>query len=110
MAVPSVNLTIDKGTTFSTSLKLKLDGASVNLQNSSFSSKMKKHYSSTTSYPLSVTIVDSSNGIIRVGLASTASSIIPEGRYLYDVLYTNTNTLSTVKVVEGFVIVRGTAS
>ena len=108
MAVPVVNLSIDQGTRFSTSLKIKLDGGALNLSGYTFSSKLKKHYAATTSYPFTVSIASTSSGIISIGMASTITATIPPGRYVYDVI----STLSGVpnKVVEGTVIVKGTAT
>lgn len=108
MAVPSVNLTIDKGTTFTTSLKLKKDGAALNLTGYTCTAKMRKHYDSSSFYSFTVNQVSPVQGIVSVGMASTITSTIPTGRYVYDVLITYQNT--TTKVVEGTIIVKGTAS
>ena len=109
MAVPAVNIVIEKGTDFSTNFKLKQNGAPINLTGYTFSSKMKKHPASSTSYSLTVTpLAPYSNGVIRVGMANTITSTIPVGRYLYDVLITISGT--TTKAIEGTVLVKGTAS
>lgn len=108
MAVPSVNLTIDKGVTFGTSLKLKQDGAPINLNGYTCTSKMRKHYGSSTSYPFTVTVVSPSEGTVNIGMASTVTSTIPVGRYVYDFLITFSGITS--KVAEGTVIVKGTTS
>jgi hypothetical protein len=108
MAVSSVNLTIDKGTTFSTSLKLKQDGAILNLTDYVCTAKMRKHYNASSYYSFNVTEVSPTQGVINVGMASSITSTIPVGRYVYDILITFQNT--TIKVVEGTVIVKGTAS
>lgn len=108
MAVPAVNLTIDQGTKFLTSLKIKLDGGALNLSGYTFSSKLKKHHAATVSYPFTVSIASTATGIINLGMASTITSTIPPGRYVYDVLSTVSGISN--KVVEGTVIVKGTAS
>ena len=108
MAVPVVNLSIDQGTRFSTSLKIKLDGGALNLSGYTFSSKLKKHYAATTSYPFTVSIASTSSGIISIGMASTITATIPPGRYVYDVISTTSGVPN--KVVEGTVIVKGTAT
>ena len=108
MAVPAVNLTIDKGTTFSTSIKLKQDGSPINLTGYTLSAKMKKHYNASTSYTFTTTSPSPTQGIVNVGMASSITSTIPVGRYVYDILITFTGT--TTKVIEGTVIVKGTAS
>lgn len=108
MAVPVVNLSIDQGTRFSTSLKIKLDGGALNLSGYTFSSKLKKHYAATTSYPFTVSIASTTSGIINIGMASTITATIPPGRYVYDVISTTSGVAS--KVIEGTVIVKGTAT
>lgn len=109
MAVPAVNILIEKATDFSTNFKLKQDGAPINLTGYTFSSKMRRHPSSSTSYNFTVTpVAPYSNGVIKVGMASTITSTLPTGRYVYDVLITISGT--TTKVIEGNVLVKGTSS
>lgn len=109
MAVPAVNLTIDKETTFSENFKLKKDGAPIDLTDYTFSAKMKKSYTSSSFYEFDVEALEPySDGIIKVGMASSVTAAIPTGRYVYDVLITiSTN---TIKVIEGNILVKGTAS
>jgi hypothetical protein len=106
MAVPSVNLTVEQGTDFSFAMRIKLDGAPLDLSGYTFSSKMKKHYGSASSYP--ITVESEGDGIITLSIASTVSSAIPVGRYYYDVLYDSGTTVT--KAVDGMILVRGTAS
>lgn len=109
MAVPAVNILLEKATDFSTNFKLKQDGAPIDLTGYTFTSKMRRHPSSSTSYTFTVTpLAPYSNGIIKVGMASTITSTIPTGRYVYDVLISISGT--TTKVIEGNVLVKGTAS
>lgn len=108
MAVPAVNLTIDKGTTFSTSIKLKKDGAPLNLTGYTFSAKLKKHYGASTFYSFSVTSPSPTTGIVNIGMASTVTSTIPVGRYVYDLILTHDSIIT--KGLEGTIIVKGTAS
>lgn len=108
MAVPAVNLTIDKGVTFSTSIKLKKDGAPINLTGYTLTSKMRKHYDASSYYTFTVTSASPSTGVVNVGMASSITSTIPTGRYVYDLLITYSGT--TTKALEGSIIVKGTAS
>lgn len=109
MAVPAVNLTIEKGVDFTTTLKLKTDGAPIDLTGYTFSAKIKKHFESSTSYPFTVTpLTPFSNGVVRVGMAKTTTSQIPTGRYVWDLLITLSGT--TTKASKGNVIVEGTVS
>lgn len=109
MAVPSVNIVIEKNTDFSTNFKLKKDGALLDLSLYTFTSKLRKHYTASSSYNFTVTpIAPLTGGIVRIGMASTITATIPSGRYVYDVLATSSGT--TIKVIEGTVIVKGTAT
>lgn len=109
MAVPAVNIVIEKNTNFSTNFKLKQDGAPLDLTGCTFTSKMKKHHSSTTSYNFTVTPVSPlSGGLINVGMTTTTTATLSPGRYVYDVLMTLSG--KTTKVIEGNVIVKGTVS
>jgi hypothetical protein len=109
MAVPAVNIVIEKGTDFTTNFKLKKDGAPLNLTGYTCVAKMRRHYSATTHYDFTATPLDPfSLGIVRVGMANSITSTIPVGRYVYDVLITYSGT--TTKVIEGNVLVKGTSS
>jgi len=108
MAVPAVNLTIDKGVTFSTSIKVKQDGAPINLTGYTLSAKMRKHYDASTYYTFTTVSPSPNLGLVNIGMASTITSTIPVGRYVYDLIITSSGT--TTKVVEGTIIVKGTAS
>jgi hypothetical protein len=112
MAVPAVNIVIEKETDFSTKFKLKSDGAPINLTGYTFTAKMRKHYAATTSYEFDVeAVAPLSSGIISVGMGNTITGTIPPGRYYYDVLITSSGVSTvTTKVIEGTVLVRGTAS
>lgn len=109
MAVPAVNLTIEKGADFITSLKIKSDGAAVNLTGYTFSCKMRKHPTASTSYNFTVTaIVPLTSGIVKIEMSKTNTAQIPTGRYFWDLLITYGG--KTTKAVKGTVIVEGTAS
>lgn len=109
MAVPAVNIVIERGTDFLTNFKLKQNGSPLDLTGYTFSSKMRRHHTSSTSYSFTVTpIAPYTNGIVRIGMASSITTSIPSGRYVYDILATFVG--STTKVIEGNVLVRGTAS
>lgn len=109
MAVPAVNIVIEKGTDFSTNFKLKQNGSPIDLTGYNFSSKMRRHHTSSSSYSFTVTPIEPyTNGVVRIGMASSITSAIPSGRYVYDILVTFFG--STTKVIEGNVLVKGTAS
>lgn len=109
MAVPAVNIVIEKNTDFYTVFRLKKDGALIDLTGYTFASKMKKSYLSTTSYQFNVEALSPlTDGVIKIGMASSITSTIPEGRYFYDILITSSG--KTTKVIEGNALVKGTSS
>jgi hypothetical protein len=109
MAVPSINIVIEKSTDFSTIFKLRKDGAPIDLTGCTFLSRMRKHYSSDVFYEFIVTpSVPLTGGIINISMFREDTELIPEGRYLYDILITFNNV--TTKVIEGTVLVKGTSS
>jgi len=109
MAVPAVNLTIEKGADFSTALKLKTDGGSINLTGYTFSCKLRKHSASSTYYTFNVTaLAPLTSGVVKLELSDTTTSQIPPGRYIWDLLITYSGI--TTKAVKGTVIVEGSAS
>ena len=111
MAVPAVNFTVDKGVNFLTAIRIKIDGAPVELNDYTFSSKIKKHYGASISYEITVTPTAPTNeGLVNLSISAADSADIPVGRYYYDLLATNIATGFVTKVVEGTVIVKGTAS
>jgi len=111
MAVAAVNLTIDKGTDFSIALKIKTDGASINLTGYGFSCTMRKHYTATVGYGFSTELLNpASSGVVRLKLHKSVTSELNPGRYVWDLLLTNPTNGDTIKSAEGTIIVRGTSS
>jgi hypothetical protein len=110
MAVSAVNLTIDKGADFSTTIKIKTDGAVVNLTGYAFSCVMRKHSDSPVGFGFSTEVLPpDSQGVVRLQLHNTVTTELNKGRYIYD-LFTINTTGEKSKVLEGNVLVRGSAS
>ena len=107
MSVYVNNITINAGETFSQPLTiLNSSGSVVNLTGYAASSMIRKHAESNTkTADFTVSITNASQGIITLGLSSTTSGGIKEGRYVYDVLLTDSASLKSI-VVEGMVLVR----
>lgn len=109
MAVTSVNLTIDKNVDFTTSLKLKNDGSTIDLNGYTFTAKLRKHYAASSYYTFTVTpVTPVTSGIVKLSMTKTTTAQIPVGRYVWDLLITFSG--ATYKAVEGTAIVKGTAS
>jgi hypothetical protein len=96
------NITIDQGTTFNTSVSLTDSyGNPLDLSGYTANSQVRKWYTSSTSVNFGVTL-DSGNIFLTMNSATTAN--LTPGRYVYDVLLTDTHN-SVTRVVEGIVTV-----
>lgn len=105
MASVPLNLTIEQGADFQINLTVRnKDGSPLNLLGYTASSHLRKHYSSTTSYPFIVTFIDRINGRISLEMSDTVTGTLTEGRYVYDIYIESTNGKKT-KVVYGMAIV-----
>lgn len=110
MAVPAVNLTIDKGTDFEAVFNVtNSDGSVFTLNNYSATAKIRKHPTDTNSKLFS-TLITGATGEIKVSMASTVTSQLVSGRNYYDVIITQTGTNRITKVFEGTVLVNETVS
>lgn len=108
MAIENLNLSIEKGTDYFKTLTVKINGNIVDLTGYTIVSKIRKHYSSTTSYSFTPTILSAANGSLKIEMNDTLTSSIPIGRYVWDLLITKNNI--TTKVFKGTVIIEGTLS
>jgi hypothetical protein len=97
------NLTIDQGSSFSTSIALTdNDGVALNLTGYTGAAQLRKHYTSSTAVTFTVTI-DALNGEVTLSLTATQTAALTAGRYVYDVELTIGSTVS--RVIEGIVTV-----
>lgn len=110
MSVPAVNITIEKGADFSSTFTItNSDGTVYNLLNTSAVAKLKKFPDSTTSYTFNTSITVAT-GKITLTMLNATTSTIPEGRYYYDILLTNTSTNLKTRVIEGMAFVSASIS
>jgi len=112
MAVPSVNIQIDKGTDFSSTFDLgKRDNQPLDLTNYDFSAKMRKHAASAGSIGFAVTYGSApADGKVTLSMTNTQTGIITAGRYEYDVLISNNFSGAKTKIFTGQVLVNPTSS
>ena len=103
----SQNLTLEQGTDFQAVIKLYADNVSaMDLTGYGIGSQMRRSYDSTTATAtLTATIPIPSNGEIYLALNSGSSAGVRYGRYLYDVVLTNSSTGAKVRAVEGIITV-----
>ena len=107
------NLTIEKGADFEITVTLNdASGAPIDLTEYIPTGKMRDSYYNNQN----VFSIDCSNvepptaGNIKLSLPYTATSMIPLGRYFYDVIITDATNNIVKRVLEGIVIVTPTAA
>ena len=105
MAVYVNNFTIETGAHFSRDFYLdNSDGTSLNLTGYSAKSHLRKHPESVNATSIfNVGFINREDGHIRVSLATTATKEIKPGRYVYDVLFTDSSDKKSI-VIEGQVL------
>jgi hypothetical protein len=110
MAVTAVDLVLPQGTDFEQNFTLfNDDGNRLPLVGYAITSKLRKHYGATGVTTFTSSILDESLGVIRISLNKEQTSSLKPGRHYFDILVTSSSNITT-KVVEGMIIVEGTAS
>lgn len=100
------NLYVDSGADYSNIITIASStGSALDLTNYTVASQMRKSYGSSTYYAFSASIYDAPTGKIRLQITAANTSLIPAGRYLYDIEITNTATSAKTRVLEGIVVV-----
>jgi hypothetical protein len=113
MAVVGINLVLPQGADFEQTFSLFNDGGQYfGITSYTVTSKLRKYYGSTSGITTFTTsIVDPTLGLIKLSLNETQTSSLTPGRYYYDILITSPSPFNiTTKVVEGMILVEGTAS
>lgn len=109
MAVFVSNIVINCGADFKQVFELEdvITNSESNLSNKSISSQLRKHYGSTRTINFDSAIIGNPiYGKIQIGLASSITSTIKGGRYLYDIIIEDTVSGEKTRVVEGSALVR----
>lgn len=101
------NLILEQGTDFQAIIKLYSDNTTpLDLTGYTGASQMRRSYDSVSATAtLGVTIPIPTNGEIFLSLSDTSSESIRYGRYLYDVVITDTSTGTKTRAVEGIITV-----
>ena len=98
------NLVVEQGATFTASVILNDNtGSAQNLQGYTANSQMRKSYYSSNATTFTAVISDAANGEITISLTAAESANVKAGRYVYDLIVSNT--VVTTRVVEGIVTV-----
>ena len=106
MAAYVSNIVVDVGANFDQSFNLETNAnAPLNLTGYTGAAKLKKSAAtSKTSADFVVSFPDPLQGQVKISLGSSITAVLKPGRYVYDVLLTDTSALKT-RVVEGSAIV-----
>ena len=107
MAVYVSNIVVNAGADFGQVFTLNSSSTSsaLNLTGYSVKSQMRKHAGSTGVTTFTASVYDAPSGKIKIGLTTTSTSSLKPGRYVYDVVITDTSNVVT-RVIEGMVLVR----
>lgn len=104
MAVPVVNINIEKGADFSNTFTIdNYDGSVFNLNGYTAVAKIRKYPGSPTSKSFNVGIT-SSLGKITLSMGSTDTFDLVNGRNYYDILITSDENIK-MRVIEGTALV-----
>lgn len=106
MSVYVRNLVINTSADFSETFELIQTGGNIiNLTGFAGTCHMRKTPESSSYVGFGVSFVDRENGEIKISMASTVTSTLKPGRYVYDLMLIRPNTTKTI-AVEGTVLVR----
>ena len=104
-----LNLNIEQGASFSTTLTLTDDnGVTFGLEGYTGQSHMRRSHSSSNFFTLDVSVADITGGIITISKGATGTTGtqgITAGRYVYDLEVTNNSTGDVQRIVEGVITV-----
>ena len=105
MTARNINLVLDQGVDIEATINIKKNNSSaLNLTGYTGEAKIKKHPAATKYNSFIVTFPNRVNGQIKVALASTATTAIEGGRYVYDLVLTSPNAYKT-RPIQGNVLV-----
>tara|TARA_B000000532_G_C18671361_1_gene321229 strand:+ start:167 stop:499 length:333 start_codon:yes stop_codon:yes gene_type:complete len=105
MTARNINLVLDQGVDFEATFTVKNENATaLNLTGYSGEAKLRKHPAASKSNSFIVTFPNRVNGQIKVAMASTVTSAIEGGRYVYDLVLTSPNAYKT-RPIQGNVLV-----
>jgi len=107
MSIYVRNLAINTGADFEETLELiQLGGEPINLTGYNAVSHMRKNPESSSYVGFGISFTDRENGKIKISIASTITSTLKSGRYVYDILVIEPSSKRKI-AVEGTVLVRG---
>ena len=105
MSAINIDLTLEQGVDYSVDFTIRnTDGTPLNLTGYASSCYMRKTYGSTVAYPFNVSFINRLTGDIAISMASSVTSGISGGRYVYDIVLTDPNSVKS-RVIQGNILV-----
>lgn len=101
-----LELTIEQGANLTSIVTVNdVQGDAVNLTTYTASSQLRKSYYSSSANTLTSTVTGNANGQITLSMTAANTSLLTPGRYVYDLVITNSTDNSKTRVIEGTAIV-----
>ena len=105
MTARSINLVLDQGVDFEATFTIRNENQSaLNLTGYTGSAQLRKHPEASKSTEFVISFPNRVNGQIKVAMASTITTTIEGGRYVYDLVLTSPNAYKT-RPIQGNVLV-----
>ena len=99
-------ITIEQGANLTSTITVNdAQGDAVNLTTYSASSQIRKSYYSSSANTITATVTGNSNGQITLSMTAANTSNLTPGRYVFDLIITNSTDNSVTRVIEGTAIV-----
>ena len=80
-------------------------GDAVNLTTYTASSQLRKSYYSSSANTMTAIVTGNANGEITLTMTAANTALLTPGRYVYDLVITNSTYNSKTRVIEGIAIV-----
>ena len=101
-----LEITIEQGANLTSTVTVSdTQGDAINLSTYSASAQIRKSYYSSSANTLSAIITGNSNGQITLSMTAANTALLTPGRYVYDLIITNSVDNSVTRVVEGTAVV-----
>ena len=101
-----LEITIEQGANLTSTVTVSdTQGDAVNLSTYSASAQIRKSYYSSSANTLTAIITGNANGQITLSMTAANSAGLTPGRYVYDLIITNSVDNSVTRVVEGTAVV-----
>ena len=99
-------ITIEQGANLTSTITVTdTQGDAVNLTTYSASSQLRKSYYSSSANTISAIITGNSNGQITLSMTAANTAALTPGRYVFDLIITNSVDNSVTRVIEGTAVV-----